>query len=165
MLLCWNKQPQNRPSFTKLRNKFDAMLSANNEHKYVDFSTINPNSLCYQGDLTAEVDKKSCHSLKMDIGHENALSKSDTHLPTLAPEKTLTASKSADYVPSDATSAKDQDAGREFRTSVLRDQDEHNINTYVEEPYRMMVTSSDCGTGTEAIELKNLNKSDEDVPK
>ena len=36
MLMCWNGEPQNRPKFTELRAKFDAMLLADKKDVYID---------------------------------------------------------------------------------------------------------------------------------
>lgn len=41
MLMCWNEEPQRRPTFTELRAKFDAMLLAEKKDPYIDLRIDN----------------------------------------------------------------------------------------------------------------------------
>ena len=41
MLACWNGEPHNRPTFTDLRSKFDAMLVAERKDAYIDLRIDN----------------------------------------------------------------------------------------------------------------------------
>ena len=41
MLMCWNEEPQGRPTFTELRAKFDTMLLAEKKNPYIDLRIDN----------------------------------------------------------------------------------------------------------------------------
>ena len=45
MLECWNEEPKVRPSFSVLRERFDAMISDN--EGYIIFDEINEESVYY----------------------------------------------------------------------------------------------------------------------
>ena len=47
MLMCWNEQVQERPSFSDLRSKFDAMLLADKKDEYIDLHNIDQSKLYY----------------------------------------------------------------------------------------------------------------------
>lgn len=54
MLLCWEEDPNNRPTFVELRNKFDIILSKQqnfNEH-YIDLSVTLTSSITTGADST-----------------------------------------------------------------------------------------------------------------
>ena len=40
MLDCWSENPADRPTFTQLRDKFDAIILAENNDMYIQFSSI-----------------------------------------------------------------------------------------------------------------------------
>ena len=48
MLMCWNEQAQERPSFSDLRSKFEAMLLEDKNDEYIDFHRIDQSKLYYQ---------------------------------------------------------------------------------------------------------------------
>ena len=51
MLICWNKQPKERPTFKELRAKFDAMLLAEKNNTYIALC-IDENKSYYQDNQT-----------------------------------------------------------------------------------------------------------------
>ena len=45
MLMCWNEQAQERPSFSDLRIKFNAMLLEDKNDEYIDLHNIDQSKL------------------------------------------------------------------------------------------------------------------------
>ena len=60
MLACWNGEPQNRPTFTDLRSKFDAMLVAERKDAYIDLRIDNDKPY-YQLDTMAMLAVNGAH--------------------------------------------------------------------------------------------------------
>ena len=48
MLMCWNEQAQERPSFLDLRSKFEAMLLEDKKEEYIHLHNIDQSNLYYQ---------------------------------------------------------------------------------------------------------------------
>ena len=58
MLDCWSENPADRPTFTQLRDKFDAILLAENNNMYIQFSSIDtdtPSGYDHLAPVTKEV--------------------------------------------------------------------------------------------------------------
>jgi hypothetical protein len=61
MLMCWNEQAQERPSFLDLRSKFEAMLLEDKKDEYISLRDIDQSKLYYQQLFSDEgVSTKSC---------------------------------------------------------------------------------------------------------
>ena len=73
MLACWNGEPQNRPTFTDLRSKFDAMLAAERKDAYIDLR-IDSDKPYYRLDTMAMLAVNGAH-LSPNLSHHNAHSK------------------------------------------------------------------------------------------
>jgi hypothetical protein len=59
--MCWNKQAQERPSFSDLRSKFDAMLLEDKKDEYISLHDIDQSKLYYQKLFSDEgVNTRSC---------------------------------------------------------------------------------------------------------
>ena len=53
MLMCWNEEPRKRPTFSELRARFDAMLSAERSDEYIDLQHISSDKPYYRLDASA----------------------------------------------------------------------------------------------------------------
>ena len=64
MLMCWNEQAQERPSFSDLRSKFDAMLLEEQKDEYIDFEVhnVDQSKLSYQKFSPAIEESVPCHA-------------------------------------------------------------------------------------------------------
>ena len=111
MIKCWDEQPQNRPSFTELRSKFDGMLTADNQdNSYIDFHRIDPTNLCYLPPQMLETGEAHTSMLSLKSGHHDdgitrsatslkeMLSKSETNIHFQSPGHKLYSSQSADQM-------------------------------------------------------------------
>ena len=66
--MCWNEQSQERPSFSELRSKFDAMLLADKKDEYIDlhfdqskfyYQQFSGASACMESSIPLITDPKS----------------------------------------------------------------------------------------------------------
>ena len=76
MLNCWREDPTERPSFTKLRATFDAMLAEDNP--YIQFDNINVHKPYYHQSNSSDSD-----DVKMGISDEE--SSTDSYVPSSVP--------------------------------------------------------------------------------
>ena len=159
MIKCWDEQPQNRPSFTELRSKFDGMLTADNQdNSYIDFHCIDPTNLCYLPPQMLETAGEAHTSmLSLKSGHHDdgitrsatslkeMLSKSETNIHFQSPGHKLYSSQSADQMQqakqaSPAVSTSDDqllnvNRGRPVSMYISSDEaKKERENPYVDEP-------------------------------
>ena len=76
MLACWNGEPQNRPTFTDLRSKFDAMLVAERKDAYIDLR-IDGDKPYYRLDTKATLAVNGAH-VSPNLSHRSLHSTKDS---------------------------------------------------------------------------------------
>ena len=165
MLICWDEQPQKRPTFSKLRSKFDAMLLANREEDYIDLH-IDHKQPYYQqffgltkrvshsGSSAASfsedhggadcVDKKKESISQGDFVNEMYLSANGTgnksrQLHFRNSDQCLS-SANRDSTDNNSSSRTYQNAGRPVSMYISHDKND-NQNPYVDEPSSLTPTS------------------------
>ena len=142
MLICWNEQPKERPTFKELRAKFDTMLLAEKNDMYIALC-IDENKSYYQESQTPTATKDE------DSDRKSACSQKDGSIP----DKRFSARKLADSrsgqssVSLDEFRMVDQLQGMELRSPgnlpvslslqlVTEDQKGQSENRYVQSPMK-----------------------------
>ena len=143
MLICWNEQPKERPTFKELRAKFDSMLLAEKNDTYIALC-IDENKSYYQESQTPTATKDE------DSDRKSACSQKDGSIPD---HKRFSARKLADSrsgqssVSLDEFRMVDQLQGMELRSPgnlpvslslqlVTEDQKGQSENRYVQSPMK-----------------------------
>ena len=70
MLICWNEQPKERPTFKELRAKFDTMLLAEKNDTYIALC-IDENKSYYQENQTPVATKDEDSDRKSACSHKD----------------------------------------------------------------------------------------------
>ena len=167
MLICWNEQPKERPTFKELRAKFDTMLLAEKNDTYIALC-IDENKSYYQENQTPVATKDEDSDQKSACSHKNAS----------IPDKRFSARKLADSrsrlssVSLDEVCTVDQLRGmQELRNPgnlsvslslqlITEDQKGQSERCYVESPMKgMLAATSPANTLVESrdkIEIESI---------
>ena len=169
MLMCWNEQPKERPTFKELRTKFDTMLLAEKNDMYIALC-IDENKSYYQESQIPGVATKD-----EDTDRKNACSHKDGSIPN----KKFSTKKLADSrsVPSsvslDEFRMVYQSQKMELKNPgnlpvslslqlVTEDQQRQSESRYVESPMKgMLAATSPANTSVESrdkIEMESIRE-------
>ena len=168
MLICWNEQPKERPTFKELRAKFDTMLLAEKNDTYIALC-IDESKSYYQESQTPIATKDEDSDRKSACIHKDGS----------IPDKRFSARKLADSrsrqssISLDEFRTVDQSRGMELRNRgnlsvslslqlITEDQKGQSESRYVESPMKgnsMLATTSPANTSVESrdkIEMESI---------
>lgn len=171
MLMCWNKDPEQRPPFSKLRSKFSDMLLADNKNHYIVLH-IDHNKPCYQIVTPAmTTNKDACSSIRsLNAEHvgeyfSKSAGSSPSHRLHCSAERVELVGSKQHLTPQDASKdieSTDQacDSARRPISLHLPYYDQNKQNPYVDLPSRMasasLFLSADHRGNAGEIEMKQL---------
>ena len=175
MLICWNEQPKERPTFQELRAKFDTMLLTEKNDTYIALC-IDENKSYYQESQTPVATKDE------DSDRKSAYSQKDG---SIADHKRFSARKLADSrsgqssVSLDEFCMVDQSQGMELRSPgnlpvslslqlVTEDQKGQSENRYVQSPMKGLLAATspanDLIESQSKIEMKSICIHEQSTP-
>ena len=128
MLECWNENPTKRPSFTKIKNKFDTLLLDGRRDAYIAIQ-MDHNKPYYNTDLDLE-DASHLHPFaKFHYGSQTSLSVQGSPLTRkLSQESSFPRSRSPSISPAHEKVVRS--------SSMIIDRGEQKQNAYTDDPSR-----------------------------
>ena len=172
MLTCWNEKPENRPPFSKLRSKFDAMLLADKQNHYIELQ-IDHSKLCYQNltPMLTVSEEGACDSTRSINAAEHIgkyLSRSTNPSPSHESHCSSSSMVHSKQQLISQEASRDIERNNQASDSTRRPlslrmsyHDQNKLNPYADPPLRMVSISSfpsttHWGSSNEAIEMKQL---------
>ena len=168
MLICWNEQPKERPTFKELRAKFDTMLLAEKNDTYIALC-IDENKSYYQESQTpgiATKDEISASCTSMDTDRKSGFSHKDGSIPDKRfLTKKLADSRRRQSLSLDEFPMVDRSRGMELRNPgnlpvslslqlITEDQKGLSKNHYVESPMKGLLAATSPASANTLIESK-----------